>query len=82
MAGWARGLGTVPGLSSGRQGQLLVTLSRYGTNEVYKGYFQEGLRHGFGVLESIPQAPQHCKYTGHWERGQRSGYGIQEDGDR
>lgn len=54
----------------------------YGADEVYKGYFQAGLRHGFGVLKSTPQAPHPCKYTGHWERGQRSGYGIQEDGDR
>lgn len=54
----------------------------YSTDEVYKGYFQAGLRHGFGVLESPPQAPQPCKYTGHWERGQKSGYGIEEDGDR
>ncbi|XP_039693492.1 ALS2 C-terminal-like protein isoform X1 [Pteropus medius] len=57
-------------------------ICEYGNDEVYKGYFQAGLRHGFGVLESTPQAPQHCKYTGHWERGQRSGYGIGEDGER
>ncbi|XP_019489800.1 PREDICTED: ALS2 C-terminal-like protein isoform X2 [Hipposideros armiger] len=57
-------------------------ICEYGIDEVYKGYFQEGLRHGFGVLESAQQAPQHCKYTGHWERGQRDGYGIQEDSDR
>lgn len=57
-------------------------ICEYGSGEVYKGYFQAGLRHGFGVLESSPQAPHPCKYTGHWERGQRSGYGIQEDGDR
>ncbi|XP_015423803.1 PREDICTED: ALS2 C-terminal-like protein [Myotis davidii] len=57
-------------------------ICEYGTDEVYKGYFQAGLRHGLGVLESTPQAPHPCKYTGHWERGQRSGYGIQEDGDR
>lgn len=59
-----------------------MPLSRYGTDKVYKGYFQAGLRHGFGVLESTPQAPQPCKYTGHWERGQRSGYGVEEDSDR
>lgn len=82
MARGALGAGTSPGPSSGRQGQLLVTLCRYSTDEVYKGYFQAGLRHGFGVLESPPQAPQPCKYTGHWERGQKSGYGIEEDGDR
>lgn len=57
-------------------------LCRYGSDEVYKGYFQAGLRHGFGVLESSPQGPCPCKYTGHWERGQRSGYGIQEDSAR
>ncbi|XP_040301072.1 ALS2 C-terminal-like protein [Herpailurus yagouaroundi] len=57
-------------------------ICEYSTDEVYKGYFQAGLRHGFGVLESPPQAPQPCRYTGHWERGQKSGYGIEEDGDR
>uniref|UniRef100_A0A8B7TPM3 ALS2 C-terminal-like protein n=2 Tax=Castor canadensis TaxID=51338 RepID=A0A8B7TPM3_CASCN len=57
-------------------------ICEYGTDEVYKGYFQEGLRHGFGVLDSAPHAPQPFRYTGHWERGQRSGYGIEDDGDR
>lgn len=63
-------------------GPAVGDLSRYGTDQVYKGYFQEGLRHGFGVLESTLQAPQYCKYTGHWKKGQRCGYGIEEDGDR
>ncbi|XP_008571877.1 PREDICTED: ALS2 C-terminal-like protein [Galeopterus variegatus] len=57
-------------------------ICEHGMDEVYKGYFQAGLRHGFGVLESAPQASQPFRYTGHWERGQRSGYGIEEDGDR
>ncbi|XP_037705357.1 ALS2 C-terminal-like protein isoform X3 [Choloepus didactylus] len=57
-------------------------ICEYSTDEVYKGYFQAGLRHGFGVLESTPQAPQPCRYTGHWEQGQRSGYGVKEDRDR
>nr|XP_025844958.1 ALS2 C-terminal-like protein [Vulpes vulpes] len=57
-------------------------ICEYSTDEVYRGYFKAGLRHGFGVLESAPQALQPCKYTGHWERGQRSGYGIEEDSDR
>ncbi|XP_045385916.1 ALS2 C-terminal-like protein isoform X1 [Lemur catta] len=57
-------------------------ICEYGTEEVYKGYFQEGLRHGFGVFESPPQAAQPFRYTGHWEKGQRSGYGIQDDSDR
>ncbi|XP_047551596.1 ALS2 C-terminal-like protein isoform X3 [Lutra lutra] len=58
--------------------------------DCYKCHWREGsmcgygicLRHGFGVLESTPQAPQPCRYTGHWEKGQRSGYGIEEDSDR
>ncbi|XP_059016694.1 ALS2 C-terminal-like protein isoform X3 [Mustela lutreola] len=58
--------------------------------DCYKCHWREGsmcgygicLRHGFGVLESAPQAPQPCRYTGHWEKGQRSGYGIEEDSDR
>ncbi|XP_069418355.1 ALS2 C-terminal-like protein isoform X3 [Ovis canadensis] len=57
-------------------------ICEYSTSEVYKGYFQEGLRHGFGVLESAPQAPRPLRYTGHWERGQRSGYGVEEDSNR
>ncbi|XP_064223091.1 ALS2 C-terminal-like protein isoform X1 [Aotus nancymaae] len=79
-----------PGLG-GQVRLLQVSLARwqyvwlrhlYSTDEVYKGYFREGLRHGFGVLESGPQAPQPFRYTGHWERGQKSGYGVEEDGDR
>lgn len=57
-------------------------ICEYGTDEVYKGYFQAGQRHGFGVLDSAPQASQPFRYTGHWERGQRSGYGIEDDSDR
>ncbi|XP_069906080.1 ALS2 C-terminal-like protein isoform X3 [Oryctolagus cuniculus] len=57
-------------------------ICEYGNDQVYKGYFHAGLRHGFGVLESAPQGPQTFRYTGHWERGQRSGYGVEEDGDR
>lgn len=75
-------MGPSSGPSSMRQSSLLMALPRYSTDEVYKGYFHEGLRHGFGVLESGPQAPQPFRYTGHWERGQRSGYGIEEDSDR
>ncbi|XP_013368946.1 PREDICTED: ALS2 C-terminal-like protein isoform X2 [Chinchilla lanigera] len=57
-------------------------ICEYGSEEVYKGYFQAGLRHGFGVLDSAPQAAQPFRYTGHWEKGQRSGYGVQEDSNR
>ncbi|XP_029418055.1 ALS2 C-terminal-like protein isoform X2 [Nannospalax galili] len=57
-------------------------ICEYSNDEVYKGYFQAGLRHGFGVLDSALKASQPFRYTGHWERGQRSGYGIEEDNDR
>uniref|UniRef100_A0A8D2DS65 ALS2 C-terminal like n=1 Tax=Sciurus vulgaris TaxID=55149 RepID=A0A8D2DS65_SCIVU len=57
-------------------------ICEYSSDEVYKGYFQDGLRHGFGVLDCAPQGPQPFRYTGHWEKGQRSGFGIQEDSDR
>ncbi|XP_063117128.1 ALS2 C-terminal-like protein isoform X5 [Cavia porcellus] len=56
-------------------------ICEYSSEEVYRGYFQAGLRHGFGVLDSAPQAPQPFRYTGHWAKDQRSGYGIQEDGN-
>ncbi|XP_028642895.1 ALS2 C-terminal-like protein isoform X2 [Grammomys surdaster] len=66
-----------------REGRMCdYGICEYGTDQVYKGYFQAGLRHGFGILDSAPQAPQTFRYTGHWERGQRSGYGIEEDRDR
>ncbi|GAB1294744.1 ALS2 C-terminal-like protein [Apodemus speciosus] len=66
-----------------REGKMCeYGICEYGTGKVYKGYFQAGLRHGFGILDSAPQAPQPIKYTGHWERGQRSGYGIEEAKDR
>ncbi|KAM4821271.1 ALS2 C-terminal-like protein [Thomomys bottae] len=54
-------------------------MCEYATGDIYKGYFQVGLRHGFGVLDSVPQA---FRYTGHWEKGQRSGFGVQDDNDR
>ncbi|XP_011737374.2 ALS2 C-terminal-like protein isoform X2 [Macaca nemestrina] len=97
MAGWAESRGEfLPGPGAWasedrfdcykchwREGSMCgYGICEYSTDEVYKGYFQEGLRHGFGVLESGPQAPQPFRYTGHWERGQRSGYGIEEDSDR
>ncbi|XP_052043066.1 ALS2 C-terminal-like protein isoform X2 [Apodemus sylvaticus] len=62
-----------------REGKMCeYGICEYGTGKVYEGYFQAGLRHGFGILHSAPQAPQPFTYTGHWERGQRSGYGIEE----
>ncbi|KAL1782220.1 hypothetical protein HispidOSU_020780 [Sigmodon hispidus] len=57
-------------------------ICEYGTDKVYKGYFQAGLRHGFGILDSIPQTSQPFRYTGHWEKGQRNGYGIEDDTER
>ncbi|TRZ08982.1 hypothetical protein HGM15179_018124, partial [Zosterops borbonicus] len=52
-----------------------------GDDQVYRGYFKDDLRHGFGVLESSG-AERPFRYTGHWERGRKHGYGIWEDTDR
>ncbi|KAM4906337.1 ALS2 C-terminal-like protein [Sylvia borin] len=56
-------------------------ICEYGNDLVYKGYFRDDVRHGFGILESSSaQCP--FRYTGHWERDRKSGYGVWEDRER
>ncbi|XP_072509269.1 ALS2 C-terminal-like protein isoform X5 [Notamacropus eugenii] len=55
---------------------------KYANESVYKGYFRDNMRQGFGVLESSPQAPQPFKFIGHWDRDKKNGYGVWEDKDR
>ncbi|XP_048366874.1 ALS2 C-terminal-like protein isoform X2 [Sphaerodactylus townsendi] len=57
-------------------------ICEYGNEMVYKGYFKDNLRHGFGILENPSSAKGPFKYTGHWENGKRSGYGIWDDHER
>ncbi|KAJ7322084.1 hypothetical protein JRQ81_018371 [Phrynocephalus forsythii] len=49
---------------------------------VYKGYFKDNMRHGFGVLENFSPTEPLFKYTGHWENDKKSGYGIWDDKER
>lgn len=53
----------------------------YADESVYKGYFKDNVRHGFGVLENQTSSASSWKYTGSWEGDKRSGYGIWESSD-
>uniref|UniRef100_A0A8D0FYT8 ALS2 C-terminal like n=1 Tax=Sphenodon punctatus TaxID=8508 RepID=A0A8D0FYT8_SPHPU len=57
-------------------------ICEYGDETVYKGYFKDNLRQGFGILENPSSAKQPFKYTGHWENDKKSGYGAWDDKDR
>ncbi|XP_043831305.1 ALS2 C-terminal-like protein [Dromiciops gliroides] len=66
-----------------REGQMLgYGICEYANESMYKGYFRDNMRHGFGVLESSPQAPKPFKFMGHWDRDKKNGYGVLEDKDR
>ncbi|XP_063273463.1 ALS2 C-terminal-like protein isoform X2 [Prinia subflava] len=56
-------------------------ICEYGNDVVYKGYFKDDARHGFGILEDF-SARHPFKYTGNWERDKKSGYGVWEDKER
>ncbi|NXI87120.1 AL2CL protein, partial [Rhipidura dahli] len=56
-------------------------ICEYGNDSVYKGYFRDNARHGFGILESSASRNS-FKYTGHWEKDKKNGYGIWEDKER
>ncbi|NXA79570.1 AL2CL protein, partial [Thryothorus ludovicianus] len=56
-------------------------ICEYGSDLVYKGYFKDNVRHGFGILENfLGEHP--FKYTGQWERDKKNGYGVWEDKER
>ncbi|NWV44767.1 AL2CL protein, partial [Daphoenositta chrysoptera] len=56
-------------------------ICEYGNDMVYKGYFEEDVRQGFGILENF-SAEHPFKYTGQWENDKKNGYGIWEDKER
>uniref|UniRef100_A0A8B9S8Y3 ALS2 C-terminal like n=1 Tax=Apteryx owenii TaxID=8824 RepID=A0A8B9S8Y3_APTOW len=56
-------------------------ICEYGNEMVYKGYFKDDLRQGFGILEN-PSADHPFKYTGQWENDKKNGYGVWDDKDR
>lgn len=57
-------------------------ICEYGNDMVYKGYFQENVRQGFGILENPSSADHPFKYTGHWNNDKKSGYGIWDDKEK
>ncbi|NXY45383.1 AL2CL protein, partial [Ceuthmochares aereus] len=56
-------------------------ICEYGNDMVYKGYFKNNMRQGFGILENH-SAEHPFKYTGQWENDKKNGYGVWEDKDR
>ncbi|XP_067326506.1 ALS2 C-terminal-like protein isoform X1 [Anolis sagrei] len=54
-------------------------ICEYGNEMVYKGYFKDNLRQGFGILDNTSSAENPIKYTGHWENDKKSGYGVWDD---
>ncbi|XP_061853436.1 ALS2 C-terminal-like protein isoform X3 [Colius striatus] len=56
-------------------------ICEYGNDTVYKGYFKDNVRQGFGILENL-SAEHSFKYTGQWENDKKNGYGVWEDKDR
>ncbi|OCT75387.1 ALS2 C-terminal-like protein isoform X1 [Xenopus laevis] len=53
-------------------------ICEYADESVYKGYFKDNMRHGFGILESMAPDADPFKYTGNWDKDKRSGYGVWE----
>ncbi|NXB19827.1 AL2CL protein, partial [Rhagologus leucostigma] len=56
-------------------------ICEYGNDLVYKGYFEDNVRQGFGILENF-LAERPFRYTGQWENDKKNGYGIWEDKER
>ncbi|XP_074841365.1 ALS2 C-terminal-like protein isoform X2 [Carettochelys insculpta] len=56
-------------------------ICEYGNEMVYKGYFSDNLRQGFGILEN-PAGEHPFKYTGQWDNDKKNGYGVWDDKDR
>ncbi|XP_068790167.1 ALS2 C-terminal-like protein isoform X10 [Struthio camelus] len=56
-------------------------ICEYGNEMVYKGYFKDNMRQGFGILENF-SADHPFKYTGQWENDKKNGYGVWDDKDR
>ncbi|XP_063159348.1 ALS2 C-terminal-like protein [Candoia aspera] len=57
-------------------------ICEYGNEMVYKGYFKDNMRQGFGVLDSPPATGHPFKYTGHWKKDKKTGYGVWDDKER
>lgn len=52
----------------------------YSNNDIYKGYFKEGVRHGHGLLRKGNFTTNSASvYIGEWIGGKQSGYGVLDD---
>ncbi|XP_026538725.1 ALS2 C-terminal-like protein [Notechis scutatus] len=66
-----------------RKGQMDgYGICEYGNEMVYKGYFKDNMREGFGILDSPPSTGHPFRYTGHWTKDKRAGYGVLDDKER
>ncbi|XP_075070253.1 ALS2 C-terminal-like protein isoform X2 [Mixophyes fleayi] len=57
-------------------------ICEYADESVYKGYFKDNLRQGFGILESVVSSTNPFTYTGNWEKDKWSGYGVWESSNK
>ncbi|XP_018430170.1 PREDICTED: ALS2 C-terminal-like protein, partial [Nanorana parkeri] len=57
-------------------------ICEYADESVYKGYFKDNVRHGFGTLENMASMGNSFKYMGNWEKDKRSGYGVWESSEK
>ncbi|XP_063308895.1 ALS2 C-terminal-like protein [Pelobates fuscus] len=53
-------------------------ICEYADESVYKGYFKDNMRHGYGILENLASTTNPFKYTGNWHKDKMSGYGVCE----
>ncbi|XP_063780591.1 ALS2 C-terminal-like protein isoform X2 [Pseudophryne corroboree] len=51
-------------------------ICEYADESVYKGYFKDNMRHGFGILENVVSTTNPFTYTGNWDKDKRTGYGV------
>uniref|UniRef100_A0A8C5PBD3 ALS2 C-terminal like n=2 Tax=Leptobrachium leishanense TaxID=445787 RepID=A0A8C5PBD3_9ANUR len=51
-------------------------ICEFADESVYKGYFKDNMRHGYGVLENLASGSNPFKYTGNWYKDKMSGYGV------
>ena len=63
-------------------------IESYSTDDCYEGQFQDGLKHGYGIIKGNyyrRSLGYHChnstNHEGEWYYGEQDGYGVEEFGD-
>lgn len=57
-----------------------MCLNSYANGEVYEGCFNDGQRHGYGMLSSGRLAKTSSSvFLGHWVHDKKTGYGVYDD---